>query len=59
MALVWDYANAPLIVLAIVGVLRWGIKVDRGLTRTTTVLEQMEKRLNGHDQRIGDLERGS
>lgn len=64
---VWSYANAPLAIVVVGAVLRWGWRIDRGLSESVqnaVLLRQQleahavldETRLNEHSRRLDNLE---
>ena len=38
------------------GLIRWGVKVDRSLTKTAASIDLLSQKLNGHEKRIDRLE---
>lgn len=46
---IWNYANAPLALLLIAAVFRWGWKIDRGLTDSVKAAELLRVRIEAHE----------
>ena len=52
-----EYLRDPVVLTVAGALIHWGRRVDKALMKTTVILGEMEKRLNGHDARVERLER--